>query len=128
MAILRMLGQKYGYYDAQNWRCAAKVDTLLDAWVDMHDKTNGLALKMTQGGYTQEEAMTEIDGIIENVHVPALKVMEEQLSQDGGPYLAGADLTIVDCAFVAMLVNIWENPVGPWSAKFEPVLKGYPKV
>ena len=128
MAILRMLGQKYGYYDAQNWRCAAKVDTLLDAWVDMHDKTNGLALKMTQGGCTQEEAMTEIDGIIENVHVPALKVMEEQLSQDGGPYLAGADLTIVDCAFVAMLVNIWENPVGPWSSKFEPILKGYPKV
>ena len=37
MAVLRMLGQKYGYYDAQNAMCAAKVDVFLDAWVDMHD-------------------------------------------------------------------------------------------
>ena len=44
--------------------CAAKVDVFLDAWVDMHDKTNGIALKMSHGGCTQEEAMVELDGII----------------------------------------------------------------
>ena len=60
--------------------CAAKVDVFLDAWVDMHDKTNGLALKMVNGGCTQEEAMGELDKIIETVHVPALKFLENQLT------------------------------------------------
>ena len=108
--------------------CAAKVDVFLDAWVDMHDKTNGLALKMVNGGCTQEEALGELDKIIENVHVPALKFLENQLTQDGGPYIAGEKLTIADCAAVALLANVWENPAGPWTAKFEPVLKGFPAV
>ena len=54
--------------------------------------------------------------------------MENQLTQDGGPYIAGDKLTIADCAAVALLANIWENPAGPWTAKFEPVLKGFPAV
>ena len=42
--------------------------------------------------------------------------------------MAGSKLTIADCCMVAMLVNIWENPAGPFSAQFAPVLKKYPKV
>ena len=127
MATLRMLGQKYGYYDAKDWRCAAKVDTFIDAWVDMHDKANNLALKMSGGGCTQEEAMTEIDGIIERVFTPAFKHLEAQLT-DGGPYIGGPKLSIGDCAYVALMANITENPAGPWTAKFKPVLAGYPKI
>ena len=29
---------------------------------------------------------------------------------------------------VAMLANIWENPMGPFKDQFAPVLKQYPKV
>ena len=29
---------------------------------------------------------------------------------------------------VAMLANIWENPMGPFKDQFAPVLKNYPKV
>ena len=46
----------------------------------MHDKANGLALKMSGGGCTQEEAMAEIDGIIERVFSPAFKALEAQLT------------------------------------------------
>ena len=42
----------------------------------MLDKSTGVALKMSGGGCTPEEAMTEHAGVIEKVHVPALKVME----------------------------------------------------
>ena len=66
--------------------------------------------------------------VIENVHVPALKVMEAQLTELGGPYLAGSKLTIADCCMVAMLANIWENPMGPFKDQFAPVLAKYPKV
>ena len=40
--------------------------------------------------------------------------MEAQLTELGGPYLAGSKLTIADCAMVSMLANIWENPMGPF--------------
>ena len=83
---------------------------------------------MVNGGCTQEEAMGELDGIIEKVHMPALKFLENQLTQDGGPYIAGDKLTIADCAAVALLANIWENPAGPWTQKFVPVLKQFPAV
>ena len=29
---------------------------------------------------------------------------------------------------VAVLANIWENPAGPWTEAFKPVLEAYPKV
>ena len=54
--------------------------------------------------------------------------MENQLAEDGGPYLAGDKLTIGDCCFVAMLANLFENPAGPWAERFKPVLAQYPKV
>ena len=42
LAILRSLGAKNGLYDAADWKSAAYVDCILDAWVDMLDKTMGL--------------------------------------------------------------------------------------
>ena len=94
----------------------------------MLDKSTGVALKMSGGGCTPEEAMKEHQGIIERVHVPALKVMEAQLTANGGPFIAGNFVSIADCCMVAMLANIWENPAGPLTSQFEPVLKQYPKV
>ena len=128
MATLRMLGAKYGYYDPKDWRCAAKVDVFVDAWVDMHDKANNLALKMSMGGCTPEEAMTEIDGIIEKIFTPALVALEKQLTDDGGPFMGGSKISIGDCCWVANMANIMENPAGPWTAKFTPILADYPKI
>ena len=67
-------------------------------------------------------------GVIEKFHIPALNCMEKQLAEHNGPYIAGAKLTIADCAIVSHLANIWENPAGPWSEKFKTVLADYPKV
>ena len=128
LATLRMIGAKHGYYKPDDWQSCAQVDVILDAWVDMLDKSTGVALKMSGGGCTPEEAMKEHQGIIERVHVPALKVMEAQLTANGGPFIAGNFVSIADCCMVAMLANIWENPAGPWTSQFEPVLKQYPKV
>ena len=72
--------------------------------------------------------MSKLEEIIEKKHHPLLKVMEEQLEKLGGPYITGPKLTIADCAMVAALVNIWENPAGPWTEAFKPVLASYPKV
>ena len=66
--------------------------------------------------------------MIEKVHIPTLKLMEAQLTANGGPFIAGNFVSIADCAMVSMLVNIWENPIGPWKSQFVPVLKKYPKV
>ena len=122
-----MVGAQHGYYKPSDWQSCAQVDVVLDAWVDMLDKSNGIALKIGSA-LTPEEAMKEHEGVIERVHVPALKVMEAQLTANGGPYIAGNFISIADCAMVAMLVNIWENPAGPWAAQFKPVLAQYPKV
>ena len=127
LAILRMLGAKHGYYTPSDWQCAARVDLFLDAWVDMLDKSTGLALS-AGGGKDMAEVLKEHETVIKNVHEPAIKAMEAQLTEVGGPYLAGSKLTIADCCMVAMLANIWENPAGPFSAQFAPVLKNYPKV
>ena len=122
-----MLGQKYGYYDASNWKCAAKVDLFLDAWVDMLEKAAANTMKMASGGDAAEVG-AEMDKVIENIYRPALKAMEAQLSADGGPYLAGAKLTIADCCMVALMANVMENPAGPWSQKLATVTPDYPKV
>ena len=114
MAILRALGTKYGYYTPTDFKTAYYTDVVLDCWVDMHDKSNGAILG--------KKSPEEHQGIIDNVHVPALNVMEKQLATHGGKFIAGDKLTIADCAMVAMLVNIWENPVGPWKEQFKPVL------
>ena len=44
MASLRMLGAKYGMYDPKDWKSSFYTDHILDAWVDIHDKTNGIVL------------------------------------------------------------------------------------
>ena len=44
MASLRMLGAKYGMYDPKDWKSCFYTDHILDAWVDIHDKTNGIVL------------------------------------------------------------------------------------
>ena len=76
MAILRMFGQKYGYYDASDWKAAAKADVFLDAWFDMQEKVNSVSLGMLMGGLKKEEAEAKIDKAIELAHVPVLKIME----------------------------------------------------
>ena len=73
LAILRSLGAKNGLYDAADWRSAAYVDTILDAWVDMLNKSSEcvFAMEADPKGTMEKHAK-----VIENVHVPALKVME----------------------------------------------------
>ena len=99
MATLRMLGAKLGYYDPKDWKMAAKIDQILDAWVDMLEKVNGVNFSNA----SQEEKSKLVDERIKLAHEPALRVMEEMLAE--GPYLAGAKVTIADCAIVATLAN-----------------------
>ena len=46
MATLRMLGAMHGFYDPRDWKTCGYVDTILDAWVDMHDKSYGIIMFM----------------------------------------------------------------------------------
>ena len=46
MATLRMLGAKYGFYDTTDWKSCGNADTILDCWVDMHDKSYEVAMFM----------------------------------------------------------------------------------
>ena len=65
-----------GYYDASDWKAAAKADVFLDAWFDMQEKVNSVSLGMLMGGLQKEEAEAKIDKAIELAHVPVLKIME----------------------------------------------------
>ena len=125
MASLRMLGAKYGMYDPKDWKAVFYCDHILDAWVDIHDKTNGIVLDQES---SQEQKGEKLQEVIEKNHIPLLKVMEDQLEKLGGPFITGPKLTIADCAMVAVLANIWENPAGPWTEALKPVLENYPKV
>ena len=80
------------------------------------------------GKMTQEEAQAALGKLIEGLHRPVLALLEKQLETLGGTYIAGNKLTIADCAMVSNLANIWENPKGPWTEAFKPVLADYPKV
>ena len=62
------------------------------------------------------------------MHRPVLALLSKNLEAHGGKFAAGNQLTVADCAFVSVLVNIWENPVGPWTEAFKPVLADYPLV
>ena len=124
MAELRMLGTMYGFYNPQDWKAAYYCDVILDAWVDILEKTNGIVLSQD----SEEKKMETLENVIKNVHIPVLNFMEKQLQELGGTYIAGNKLTIADCAMVATLANIWENPAGPFTERFKPVLSGYPKV
>ena len=126
LAILRMFGAKYGYYPINDWKTSFHINVILDVWPDMLEKTNAITLGMKN--MSQDEIDEKLKAAIEKAHVPALNCMEKQLAEHGGPYIAGAQLTIADCCIVATLANIWENPAGPWSEKFKPVLANYPKV
>ena len=126
MAILRMFGAQYGYYPTDNWKTSFYINVILDCWGDMMEKANGLAFGL--GNMSEEEKETKTKEMIDKAHIPALNCMEMQLGEHGGPYIAGAKLTIADCALVANLVNTWENPAGPYSEAFKPVLAKYPKV
>ena len=75
-----------------------------------------------------EEVGAKADSVIEKVHVPTIKYMEQQLTDLNSDYLAGDKVTIADIAMCTCLVDMWENPSGPWSAKFTPILAQYPKV
>ena len=124
MAELRMLGTMYGYYNPSDWKCAYYCDVILDGWVDILDKTNGIVLSED----SEEKKKETLENVIKNIHIPFLNFMEKQLVECGGPYIAGNKLTIADCAMVATLANIWENPAGPFTERFKPVLANYPKV
>lgn len=124
MAQLRAMGSKYGYYDPTDWKTAYLCDVVIDCFVDIHDKTNGLTMKPPM--MSPEGKDEDIKKIIETIHIPFLKLFENQLKTHGGKYAAGDKLTIADCCMVSVLVNIWENPAGPWAEKFKPVLVDYP--
>ena len=46
VAILRAMGARNGLYDAADWRSAAYVDVILDAWVDMLNKSSDCDFKI----------------------------------------------------------------------------------
>ena len=126
MAILRALGAKYGYYTPTDAIKAYYCDVALDCFVDIHDQTNGLTMSDPMGSSEGKE--DKIQALIEKVHRPALALLSKNLEQHGGKFAAGNQLTVADCALVSVLVNIWENPVGPWTEAFKPVLADYPNV
>ena len=117
-----MLGVQYGYYKPSEWKTAYYADVILDCWVDILEKTNGLALSPDATREQKEKMMVDV---IEKYHVPALNLMEKLLEKHGGKYIAGDELTIADCAMVANLVNIWENKAGPWNEICKPYLAKY---
>ena len=118
MASLRMLGVMNGFYNPDDWKTAYYCDVIIDAWVDVHDKTNGIILS----GDSEEKKAETLETVIQNIHIPLFNFMEKQLGDLNGTYIAGNKLTIADCALVAALANIWENPAGPWTERFKPIL------
>ena len=80
------------------------------------------------GGKKKEELYDEFDKKMDTVFHPILAALEKQLSEDGGPYIAGKKLTIADCCFAALMCNTVQNEAGPWFERFKPVLAKYPKI
>ena len=121
-----MLGAMNGFYDTTDWKSCGMVDSILDCWVDLHDKSYAVAMFMPNA--TEEEKANKMQENIEKFHEPCLGLMEKMLEKHGGPYIAGAKLTIADFALVSFLLSIWECEGGPFTEIFKPVLAKYPKV
>ena len=126
MATLRMLGSMNGLYDPSDWKCAAYVDSILDCWVDLHDKSYQVAMFMPNA--SDEERMAKMTEIIDKLHEPCFKYMEGLLTKHNGPYIAGTKLSIGDIALMSFLESMWECPGGPFVGLFKPVIAKYPKV
>ena len=75
MASLRMLGSMYGLYDPTDWKCCSYVDTILDAWVDLHDTSYAVAMFMPNA--TEAEKASKMQENIQKFHEPCLAVMEK---------------------------------------------------
>ena len=121
-----MLGAMNGLYDTTDWKRCSYVDTILDCWVDIHDKSYAVAMFMPDA--TDAERASKMQECIGKFHEPTLGLMETMLGKHGGPYIAGPKLTIADVALVSFLLSIWECEGGPFTETFRPVLAKYPKV
>ena len=77
MATLRMLGSMNGLYDPSDWKCAAYVDSILDCWVDLHDKSYQVAMFMPNASAQEKE--NKMQEYITKLHDPLLKFMEDLL-------------------------------------------------
>ena len=78
MKIKEIKNNDYGYYDPKDWRCDAKDDILVNSWVEMHENTNNLALKMSVKACIHQKAMTKTDGSIEKIFHPNSRSLLEK--------------------------------------------------
>ena len=126
-AILRCMGAKHGYYNPNDPKQSYLVDVVLDCFGDLHDTSNGVALGVVTGQMTAEDGNKAIAEKIPKVFEPILNLYEAQLGH-GCKFIAGEKVTIADCAMVALMANILENPNGPFFETYKPLMTKYPKI
>ena len=110
-----MMGTKLGYYDPTNWKEAYYCDVILDWYPDVLAPVCGLIIK-GEGDPMSEELQAKAKEAIDKFGTPGFECCEKQLEEHGGPYIAGARLTIADCLMCALLANMAENLSAAWNA------------
>ena len=121
------MGAKHGYYNATDPKQSYLIDVVLDCFTDIHDTSNGVALGLLTGQMTAEAANAALGEKIPKAIEPILNLYEAQLGH-GCKFMAGDKVTIADCAMVALMANILENPNSPFAELYKPVMAKYPKL
>lgn len=120
-AILRFLGRKYGYYPTDDIEVAWKIDSALEAIID-------LAVAMFKVKNEAEDKKEEaIKAFLTGFLPKWLTIIENRVKNNSSPaHLVGDKWTIADFAFNSVLSSTFFNEGSEYSTKLQEVINNYP--
>lgn len=122
ISLLRSLGVEFGYYDTNDYMTAWKIDSIIDAQVDVQNVFGRAAF-----GSTDKEKEDSKNKLINEAYPTFLKLLESRAKP--GKYIAETDtITIADFMVIHELWRHIKNPQGKFHAELSIMLNKYPKV
>lgn len=120
-AIMHMFGVKFGYYDPKNWKQAAMVDPIVEAYGDIVSCLGGVAFAKDE-----EEKATAVKKFTDTT-VNFMKVVDKALCMHSGKWICGDKITIADFVLASVYGNLAMNPNCPVKDIVAPIVMGKPR-
>ena len=111
---MRRLAMTYGLYPSNDWKKAAVVDMVAETYSDVFNKWSGTLINEKMGNDEKAKIFTESmqEG---GVAFKFFKVVEAQLTKNGGRFLTGNNMTFADCCMASLIYDYIKNPSGPFT-------------